>query len=223
MKKAMAKSGLLVVLVLGLGVVTGTAQATPVTFSGATGGVDLTTGWTWNPSGTLSLDAQLQVGPAFSEFTLDGTGIGPEFTLADGESQTIDFFELTAGGFGVGQYDIGASLDFDTPTMEPASGEGGGYFGTGDVPLFGRISGGTLSWDSQPGLITLADGNMLSISFEDFIVFGMGESKMVHATISNLGGGADNQMNPVPEPATMLLFGTGLAGLASLKYRKMKR
>ncbi len=34
-----------------------------------------------------------------------------------------------------------------------------------------------------------------------------------------IGGGTA----PVPEPATMLLFGTGLAGLATIGRKKMKR
>lgn len=221
MKKTIRVAALIFV---GLALVTGTALATPVTFSGATGDVDVNTVWEFNPFGTLSLDSEVLVGPAFPVFTMDGLGLGSDFTLADGQSQTIDFFELEVAGFGLGQYEIEASLDFDSPTMDPASGQGGGYFGTGDILLLGQISGGTLSWDSQPGLITLADGNVLSISFEDFIVFGMGDSKVVHATITNLGGGVvDNPMNPVPEPATMLLFGTGLAALASLKRWKMKK
>ncbi len=224
MKKTMLKSGLLAIL--GVGLVTGTALATPVTFSGASGSVDLNTVWEFNPFGTLSLESEMAVGPTFPEFTLDGLGIGTDFTLADGESQTIDFFELEVDGFGFGQYEIAASLDFDTPTMDPAEGTGGGYFGTGYIPLLGRISGGTLSWDSQPGLITLDDGNVLSISFEDFIVLGMGDSRIVHATITNMGGGVitgGNDMNPVPEPATMLLFGAGMAGLASMKRRKANK
>ena len=139
------------------------------------------------------------------------------FTLLDGDTRTVDFFTLTASGFGLGTYSISATLGFDLPDLvTDPSGSGGGYFGT----LWGFISGGSLYWDtnSLPDYYTLANGNRICVAFEDGVAFGLGDTAMVHAYITNLGGSSA----PVPEPGTLLMLGGGLVGLYSFGRRRIK-
>jgi hypothetical protein len=190
----------------------GTASATPIYFDLAdeAGGssviaVDSDTGWIVSGDITAELASDL------------GT---QTFTLDDGESYTVDFFTLTVSGLSLLEdYTVAATLAFDDPAIG-AAGSGGGTFFT----FYGWLSGGTLTWDSNslPDLFTV-DGNTISVDFENGCIIGLGDTAMVHATIANLGGSSSQGVAPVPEPATLLLLGTGLAGLAAAGRRKAKK
>ncbi|MEN6484793.1 MAG: PEP-CTERM sorting domain-containing protein [Syntrophobacteraceae bacterium] len=141
--------------------------------------------------------------------------LGPTtFVLDDNTSQTLDFFKLTASGFGLGEYDVSATLSFLVPSIQ-GTGSGSVLFAS----LGGYISGGILHWNSAtiPDYFTLTDGNKVKIDFEDGIAIVCGDSEIVHAYVTNLGGGT-----PVPEPCTMFLLGSGLIGIAGIRGRFKK-
>jgi hypothetical protein len=193
-----------VILVLGA---VGFAGATPVYFDVAGGSVTLSNIDSY-PIGWTSLSAATV--PTLSN---------ESFTIADGGTQSIEFFTLTASGLGVGSANISASLFFTTPVGLIGSGSGEAEWGT----FFGMISGGKLTWDANtlPDVVTLADGNVVSIDFEDGIEIGLGDTATVHAYISNHGGGAGGA--PVPEPATMFLLGSGMLGLVAVGRKRFNK
>jgi len=180
----------------------GIAGATPLSFdlSGASGGSSVTvhdSALLGTLTGTLANNLDNQI-----------------FTLSDGMTRKVDFFTLTANGLALNNnFTIAATLAFDSPIIS-ATGSGGGKFTT----LFGILSGGTLTWDnnSLPDTFTVG-GNKVSVDFEDLKDFGFGNTAMVHAFVTNQGGGA----SPVPEPNTIILLGAGLFGLAIYGKRRM--
>lgn len=83
-------------------------------------------------------------------------------TLSAGQSWGFDFFTLSFYGLGGGSGSLSASLAFDAPTGAPdASGSATGSF------LSFILTGGSLTWISQPGNFTLADGTNYSVFFEN--------------------------------------------------------
>lgn len=191
------------------------AGAAPVSYTidGPTSSVELSsnqTEWSWCIfSGSATITGKLNP-------NLDGISS----SLAVGETDSIDFFDLTVTGDGWGAvdtYDIRATLAFSDPPVS-AEGSGGGWYGS----FAGVINAGSLYWDDTtlPDVLTLSDGTSLSIDFEKGCAIGFGEDNntaTVHAYITNKGAA------PVPEPSTVFLLGIGLFALLCFRRKGLRQ
>lgn len=139
--------------------------------------------------------------------------------IADGTTWEIDFFTLTATeaswwriSGSAGTFGITATLDIETPDVESPSGSGSGGWGS----FNGWVSGGVLTWDptTLPDVLTLDDGSTLSVDFQDGVTITCGTAATVKAYLTY------DAVAPVPEPATLVIFGIGLLCITGASRKK---
>ena len=148
------------------------------------------------------------------------------FDLNEGESKTFHFARIGTHENWINDDDlipmpITASVEFDNPDItEAIPGTTVGFAGR-----FHFFQGWSLVWDDVDP-IHFGSGGVFSLNLTDANyrsglwlgpdgLFGNAYAN-VFATVT-----LDSAPNPVPEPATMLLFGSGLIGLAAVGRKRL--
>jgi hypothetical protein len=131
--------------------------------------------------------------------------------LSAGQTWAIDLFTIAFPVFGQASGTIAAFLNFDSPTGAPDINN------TANGNLWSFILNvGDLTWNSQPGQFSLADGTKYSVVFENLSGATFGRSVDVHAFLT-----LNSEPLSVPEPGTIALLGLGMLGVMYVSRRQL--
>jgi hypothetical protein len=192
------------------GSASGTIGTINVTYSGQTSG--LTNVPSWAPASTFTGGVVGNAPPHTPTIQLEG-GSGITETISFSSTVVDPIFAI----WSLGQPGLSASFDFSSKSGQPFSVLGGGpsaEFGGSALTSVGSVVHG----NEGNGLVQFM-GSFDSITFttpnfENYYAFTVGYD----ATLT--GGGTPG---PVPEPATLSLFGLGLAALPVIRRSLSRR
>jgi len=145
------------------------------------------------------------------------------FILSEGEDYTFLFSMMGTTEDWVNNDDLNpqsvtAYMDFDMPTNSNVSIPG---FTVGTTAHWAFNQGWEATW--SPQTVSLGDGTVFTVTLSDTSFqsgFWTGPDGLCGNAYANVFATVTLDQEPVPEPATFMLFGAGLVGLAGTTLRK---